>query len=66
MIDKFIGQQKNELVTKQSKISNILGEVQVTQSKSRNETRLCLDQLMESAVNGLDTAIQQRDEQHGN
>ena len=65
MFDEFVAQQKDELISKNERISSLLTETKTTETQSREQTKTCLKQLMETVVKGLDTAVMQRDAQHG-
>ena len=65
MFEEFMSQSSTELVARNQAIDNLLQESNSKNSVFREKQRSCLNQLMETVVKGLDTAVEMRDSQHG-
>ena len=65
MFEEFMSQSSSELAERNQSINNLLQESNTKNCMFRDKQRGCLNELMELVVKGLDTAVLNRDTQHG-
>ena len=65
MFEEFVTQSNSQLSERNKAIDSLLQESNSKNNEYREKQRTCLNQLMETVVSGLDTAVVNRDSNHG-
>ena len=65
MFGEFMAQRREQLDTNNSTINGLLETAKGKDGEARTKAHHSLNELMQTVVKGLDTAVQQRDSQHG-
>lgn len=64
MFEEFVTQSNSQLSDRNKAIDSLLQESNSKNNEYREKQRTCLNQLMETVVSGLDTAVVNRDSNH--